>query len=75
MKVRREDCPESERKSLVSELHGNVKGSVAKLIYAHDTVRYIAWAMLPLTKLENLATTKLHTKRMFEGSTYSTLTG
>ena len=56
MKVRREDCPESERKSLVLELHGNVKGSVAKLIYAHDTVRYIAWAMLPLTKLENLAT-------------------
>jgi len=44
-KVRREDCPESERRTLVTKLHGNVKGSVGKLIYAHDTVRVIECLM------------------------------
>ncbi len=39
--VRREDCPEDKRNTLLKELLGLVKGNVAKIIYAHDTVRVI----------------------------------
>lgn len=39
--VRREDCPDEKKATLLKELHGLVKGSIQKIIFAHDTVRVV----------------------------------
>jgi len=43
--VRREDCPDDKKATLLKELHGLVKGNVEKIIFAHDTVRVIECLM------------------------------
>jgi len=43
--VRREDCPDEKKATLLAELHGLVKGNVQKIIFAHDTVRVIECLM------------------------------
>jgi len=43
--VRREDCPDEKKATLLKELHGLVKGNVEKIIFAHDTVRVIECLM------------------------------
>lgn len=39
--VRREDCKPERKEELLNELHQLVKGNIAKIIYAHDTVRVV----------------------------------
>jgi len=39
--VRREDCKAERKAELLNELHQLVKGSVGKIIFAHDTVRVV----------------------------------
>lgn len=39
--ARREDCTESRREELLTELHSLIKGNVSKIIHAHDTVRVV----------------------------------
>ena len=43
--VRKDDCPAEKKTKLVVELHSLLKGKIAKLIYAHDTVRVVECLM------------------------------
>ena len=43
--VRKDDCPEEKKVKLATDLHKLVKGSIKKIIFAHDTVRVVECLM------------------------------
>jgi len=43
--VRKDDCPAEKKTLLTTKLHSLVKGSIKKIIFAHDTVRVVECLM------------------------------
>lgn len=44
-KLRRADCSENDRKNLIQEAHGLLKGHYDKMIFTHDISRIIQWML------------------------------